>query len=86
MSVKGTSRKAFKVSARKVVEQLVMEQLTTAGPATRADLAHRLQRGVNTITAGVLALLAANLIEESDRVIQAGSGRLAWQLRIKDIA
>ncbi len=83
MTVRDTSRAAFSVSQRTTVEHDVVHELTTNGPGTRLQLAKRLNRGVNTLTAAVLALLAAEIIQETDRVVQAESGKKAWQLSIK---
>ena len=71
-------------SGAKVVEQRVLDSLHDSGPGTRLDLANRLGKPINCITAPVLALIKAGLIEEHDKVVQPETGNKAWQLRIKE--
>lgn len=82
MAVRDTSRDAFSVSQRTTVEHDIVTELTTNGPGTRLQLAKRLNRGVNTLTAAVLSLIAAEIIKETDRVVQAETGKKAWSLNI----
>ncbi len=86
MTVRDTSLAAFSPSQRDSVEHEVVNELTINGPGTRLELAHRLNRGINTLTAAVLSLVKAEIIEEHDRVTQVETGKKAWQLRIKEHA
>lgn len=88
MTVKDTSLTAFfKYRTResiKTLEASVLASLYMDGPGTRLDLANRLGKPINCITAPVLALIKAGIIEEYDRVVQPETGNKAWQLKVKE--
>ena len=54
------------------------------GPATRAELAQRLSRPVNCITAAVKALLKAGHIVETKQVQNEQTGKKAWLLELPE--
>ena len=88
MAVKDTSLAAFfkDKTQRSIstIEARVLGSLYVDGPATRLDLAKRLDKPINCITAPVLALIKAEIIEEHDRVVQPETGNKAWQLKVKE--
>ena len=65
------------------LETRVLDSLYVDGPATRLDLSNRLGRPINCITAPVLNLIKAGIIEEHDRIVQPETGNKAWQLKVK---
>ena len=66
------------------LETRVLYSLYVDGPATRLDLSNRLDKPINCITAPVLNLIKAGIIEEHDRIVQPETGNKAWQLKVKD--
>ena len=64
-------------------EARVLDSLYVDGPATRLDLSNRLDKPINCITAPVLNLIKAGIIEEHDRIVQPETGNKAWQLKVK---
>ena len=66
------------------LEARVLDSLYVDGPGTRLDLAKRLGKPINCITAPVLALLKAEIIEPHNRVVQPETGHKAWQLKVKE--
>ena len=88
MTVKDTSLAAFfkEKTQRSIstIEARVLYSLYADGPGTRLDLAMRLGKPINCITAPVLALIKAEIIEEHNRVVQPETGNKAWQLRVKE--
>lgn len=88
MTVKDTSLAEFlKDKTQKgitTLEDRVLDSLYVDGPGTRLDLAKRLDKPTNCITATVLALIKAGIIEEYDRVVQPETGNKAWKLQVKE--
>lgn len=88
MTVRDTSLLAFfKKSTQQSIttmEARVLDSLNIDGPGTRYALAKRLGKPINSITAPVLSLVKAGLIEEHTRVEQPETGSKAWELRIKE--
>ena len=88
MTVKDTSLAAFfsDKTQRSIstIEARVLDSLYEDGPGTRLDLSKRLGKPINCITAPVLALIKAEIIEEHDRVVQPETGNKAWQLKVKE--
>ena len=88
MTVKDTSLAAFFEGKTQrsisTLETRVLDSLYEDGPGTRLDLAKRLGKPINCITAPVLALIKAEIIEEHDRVVQPETGNKAWQLKMKE--
>ena len=88
MTVKDTSLAAFYKDKTQrsttTLKSLVLDSLYTDGPGTRLDLANRLDKPINCITAPVLALIRAKIIEEHDLVVQPETGKKAWQLKVKE--
>lgn len=88
MTVKDTSLAAFfkDKTQRSIstIEARVLDSLYVDGPGTRLDLAKRLDKPINCITAPVLALIKAGIIEEHNRVVQPETGSKAWQLKVKE--
>lgn len=88
MTVKDTSLAAFfKENTQRAIstlETLVLDSLYVDGPATRLDLSNRLDKPINCITAPVLNLIKAGIIEEHDRIVQPETGNKAWQLKVKE--
>ena len=66
------------------LETRVLDSLYGDGPATRLDLSNRLDKPINCITAPVLNLIKAGIIEEHDRIVQPETGNKAWQLKVKE--
>lgn len=66
------------------LETRVLDSLCVDGPATRLDLSNRLDKPINCITAPVLNLIKAGIIDEHDRIVQPETGNKAWQLKVKD--
>ena len=66
------------------LEARVLDSLYVEGPGTRLDLAKRLDKPINCITAPVLALIKAEIIEEHNRVVQPETDSKAWQLKVKE--
>ena len=66
------------------LETLVLDSLYVDGPATRLDLSKRVAKPINCITAPVLNLIKAGIIEEHDRIVQPETGNKAWQLKVKE--
>lgn len=62
----------------------VLDSLYVDGPATRLGLSNRLDKPINCITAPVLNLIKAGIIEEHDRIVQPETGNKAWQLKVKE--
>ena len=65
------------------LEARVLDSLYVDGPATRLDLSNRLDKPINYITAPVLNLIKAGIIEEHDLIVQPETGNKAWQLKVK---
>ena len=88
MTVKYTSLAAFfKGKTQRSINTLearVLDSLYDDGPGTRLDLAKRLGKPINCITAPVLALIKAEIIEEHARVVQPETGNRAWELKVKE--
>lgn len=88
MTVKDTSLAAFfKDKTQRSISTLethVLDSLYADGPGTRLDLAKRLGKPINCITAPVLNLVKAGIIEEHDRIVQPETGNKAWQLKVKE--
>ena len=74
MTVKDTSLAAFfkdkTQQSISTLEARVLDSLYVDGPGTRLDLAKRLDKPINCITAPVLALIKAEIIEPHNRVVQ----------------
>ena len=66
------------------LEIRVLDSLYVDGPATRLDLSNRLDKPINCITAPVLNLIKAGIIEEHDQIVQPETGNKAWQLKVKE--
>lgn len=88
MTAKDTSLAAFfkdkTQRSIRTLEARVLDSLYVDGPGTRLDLAKRLGKPINCITAPVLALIRAGIIEEHNRVVQPETGSKAWQLKVKE--
>ncbi len=88
MTVKDTSLAAFfSLKTQRNISTLetrVLDSLYVDGPATRLDLSNRLDKPINCITAPVLNLIKAGIIEEHDRIVQPETGNKAWQLKVKE--
>lgn len=88
MIMKDTSLAAFfkdkTQQSISTLEARVLDSLYVYGPGTRLDLAKRLDKPINCITAPVLALIKAEIIEEHNRVVQPETDSKAWQLKVKE--
>lgn len=88
MANDSTSLQAFfkEKKQRKIstLETRVCYSLYMYGPATRLELSNRLDKPINCITAPVLNLIKAGIIEEHDRIVQPETGNKAWQLKVKE--
>lgn len=67
----------------RIVDQ-VLEELQQRGPGTRLELAERMQKKINCITAPVLQLLNEGRIQETKLVQNAETGKSAWLLEVRD--
>lgn len=69
---------------RRTLAERVYASLRDVGACTRKALAERLGKPINSITAPVKELLDARVIVEHNRVRDAETGALQWELKIKD--
>lgn len=87
MAVKDTSKATWlsPILARKreTLAERVYASLRDDGPATRKELAKRLDKPINCITSPVFELLKFKCIVEHDKVIDHETGAKQWQLKIK---
>ena len=88
MIMKDTSLAAFfkdkTQQSISTLEARVLDSLYADGPGTRLDLSNRLDKPINYITAPVLNLIKAGIIEEHDQIVQPETGKKVWQLKVKE--
>lgn len=84
MPVRDTSRAALLTATKAIVglRARIMTELML-WPATRFELAQRLGKPINCITAPVLSLIKDGKIEEHTKVARSGSSCESWELRVK---
>lgn len=87
MAVKDTSLATWfdplRAIARRTLADKAYASLRDDGPCTRKVLAERLGKPINCITAPVQELLKMKVICEHNRVRDADTGALQWELKLK---
>ena len=84
MPIRDTSRAALLTATKAIggLRAAIMTELLLS-PVTRLELARRLNKPINCISAPVCSLIDEGLIEEFDQKVQS-TGRKAYSLRIKE--
>lgn len=88
MTVKDTSLQAYwseRLSKRIGGQQVkVLESLNICGPGTRKQIASRTGLAINCVCGRVKELLDMQAVEEFTKVVDEGTNKAVWVLRIKE--